>query len=164
MGVERDRGALPEPAPDDQVGRRNHSVRLDQRLGNLVPLDLKTKSFQECRDDFRGAAAVSGRIVRRNLDDFGEETRLCFGMLAHEVAYRALDWRHRISPRPMSGVEALDAHSVISRRHMRRQLRAQGLVIEIRMQVGEDRATRTHRLDPRQSLVEAEMGRVGAIA
>ena len=98
MGVERDRGALPEPAPGDQVGRRNHAVGLDEGLGNLVPLDLKTKSFQECRDDFRGAAAVSGRIVRRNLDDFGEETRLCFGMLAHEVAYRALDWRHRISP------------------------------------------------------------------
>src|ERR1700691_508016 len=84
-------------------------------------------------------------------------------MLAHEVAYRALNWRHGVSPEP-SGVEALDAHPVISRRHMRRQPRAQGFVIEIGMQVGEDRAPRTYDLDPRQGLVEAEMGGVSAIA
>src|SRR5277367_2726160 len=98
MGVERDRRAPPEPAPDDQVGRRNHAVGLDKGLGNLVPLDLKTQSFEECGDDFRGAAAITGRIVGRNLDDLGEKTRLRFGMLAHEVAYRGLDWRHRVSP------------------------------------------------------------------
>ena len=63
-----------------------------------MPLDLKTKSFQECGDDFRGAVAISGRIVRRNFHDLGEEARLGFGMLAHEVADRALDWRHRVSP------------------------------------------------------------------
>src|ERR1700733_9842539 len=98
MGVERNRRALPELAPDDQVGRRNHVVRLDERLGNLVPLDLKTKAFQECGDDFRGAVAISRRIVRRNFHDLGEKTRLRFRMLAHEVAYRALNWRHRVSP------------------------------------------------------------------
>ena len=98
MRVERDRRALPEPAPDDQVGRRNHAIGLDEGLGNLVPLDLKTKSFQECGDDFRGAAAIARRIVRRNFHDLGEEARLGFGMLAHEVAYRGLDWCHRVSP------------------------------------------------------------------
>src|SRR3984957_11659621 len=85
-------------------------------------------------------------------------------MFAHEVAYRGLDWRHCASPGRISGVEALDAHSVISRRHMRRQLRAQGLVIEIGMQVREDRSPRTLRLDPRQRLRETEMRGVGAIA
>ena len=99
MRVERDRrAALPEPAPDDQIGRRNHAVGLDEALRNLVPLDLKPKSFQELGDDFRGAVAISGRIVGRNLDDLGEEARLRFGMLAHEVMDRALDRRHRISP------------------------------------------------------------------
>ena len=98
MGVERDRRALPVPAPDDQVGRRNHAVGLDERLGNLVPLDLKTKSFQEGGDDFRGAAAISGRIVRGRLDDLGQEARLRFGMLTHEIANCGLDWRHRVSP------------------------------------------------------------------
>ena len=64
MGVKRDRRTtLPEPSPHDQVGRRNHAVGLDERLRNLVPLDLKTKSFQERGDDFGGAAAISGRIV-----------------------------------------------------------------------------------------------------
>jgi hypothetical protein len=98
MGVERDRRALPEPAPGHQVGRRNHAVGLDEALGNLVPLDLKIKSFQECGDNFGGTAAISGRIVRRNFDDLGKKARLRFGMLTHEVAYRALDWRHRVSP------------------------------------------------------------------
>ena len=98
MGVERDRRALPKLAPGDQVGRRNHAVGLDEGLGNLVPLDLKTKPFQERGDDFRGAAAITGRIVRRNFHDFGEEARLRFGMLAHKVVDRALDWRHRVSP------------------------------------------------------------------
>jgi hypothetical protein len=98
MRVERDRGPLPESAPDDQIGRRDHAVGFDEGLGNLVPLDPKTKSFQECSDDFRGAAAISWRIVGRNLDDLGKEARLRFGMFAHEVAYCALDRRHCVSP------------------------------------------------------------------
>src|SRR5271163_783966 len=98
MRVERDRRALPEPAPGDQVGRRNHAVGLDEPLGNFVPLDLKTKSFQKRGDNFGGTATISGRIVRGRLHDLGKEARLRFGMLAHEVAYRALDWRHRVSP------------------------------------------------------------------
>ncbi len=99
MRVERDRRApLPETAPDDQVGRRNHAIGLDEVLRDLAPLDLKAKSLQECGDDFRGAAAISGRIVRRNFHDLGEEARLRLGMFAHEVADRALDWRHRVPP------------------------------------------------------------------
>src|SRR5271165_832208 len=43
-----------------------------------------------------------------------------------------------------SGVEPLDAHAVISRRHMRRQAAAQGLVIEVRVQVRQDRAAWAH--------------------
>src|ERR1700722_20704355 len=98
MRVERDRGPpFSEPTPGDQVGRRNHAIGLDEGLGNFVPLDLKPKSFQERSDDFRGATAISGGIVRWNLDDLGKKARLRFGMLAHEVAYRTLDWRHRVS-------------------------------------------------------------------
>ena len=63
-----------------------------------MPLDLKAKSFQERGDDFCGAAAIPGRIVRRNLHDLGEEARLSFGMLTHEVMDRTFDWRHRIVP------------------------------------------------------------------
>ena len=63
-----------------------------------MPLDLKAEAFQERGDDFCGAVAIAGRIVGRNLDDLGEEARLRFGMLAHEVVDRALDRRHRVSP------------------------------------------------------------------
>jgi hypothetical protein len=91
MRVERDHRALPEPTPGDQIGRRNHAVGLDEALRNLVPLDLKPKSFQECGDDFRGAPAITRRIIRRNLDDLAKEARLRFGVLAHEVVDRALD-------------------------------------------------------------------------
>src|SRR5579872_1260951 len=62
------------------------------------------------------------------------------------------------------GLEVLDAHPVISRRHMWRQACPQGLVVEVGMQVGQDRAARTHPLDPVKRIVEAEMGRMGAIA
>ena len=95
MRVERDRRTLPEPAPDDQVGRRNHAVGLDERLRNLVPLDLKSQSFQERGDSLRGTAAIAGRVVRRNLHDFGEEARLSLSLLAHEIMDRAFDLRHR---------------------------------------------------------------------
>src|ERR1700722_4878837 len=99
MRVERDRWTpLPEPAPDDQVGRRNHAVGLDESLRNLVPLNLETQSFQERGDDFCGAAAITRGIVRRNFHDLGEKTRLRFGMLTHEIANCGLDWRHRVSP------------------------------------------------------------------
>jgi hypothetical protein len=76
MRVERDRRAGTEPAPGHQVGRRNHAVGLYEALRNLVPLNLKAKSFQECGDDFCGAPAITRRIIRRNLDDLGEEARL----------------------------------------------------------------------------------------
>ena len=80
MRIERDRRApLPETAPHDQVGRRDHAVGLDEVLGNLEPLDLKAKSFQERGDDFCGAVAIPGRIVRRNLHDLGQEAGLGFG-------------------------------------------------------------------------------------
>ena len=96
MRVERDRWTpLPEPAPDDQVGRRNHAVGLDEGLRNLVPLDLKTQSFQERGDDFCGAAAITRGIVRRNFHDLGEEARLSLGALAHEIANCGLDLGHR---------------------------------------------------------------------
>ena len=99
MGVERDRApALPEPAPRDQVGRRDHAVGLDEVFRNLVPLDLEAKPFQQRGDDFGRAVAIAGRIVRRNLHDLGEEARLRLGVLAHEVMDRALDRRHRIAP------------------------------------------------------------------
>ena len=61
-----------------------------------MPLDLKTKAFQEFGDGFRGAVAISRRIVRRNLDDLGEEARLGLSLLAHEIMDRAFDPRHRV--------------------------------------------------------------------
>ena len=80
------------------AGGRLFIVGLDESLGDLVPLDLKTKSFQERSDDFCGAVTVSRRIVRRNFHDLGKKARLRFGVLADEVAYRALDWRHCVFP------------------------------------------------------------------
>ena len=80
-------------------------------------------------------------------------------MLAHEIMDCAFDPRHR-SP----SCRTLDAHPVISRRHIRRQLRAQRLIIEVGVQVGQDGVARTHLFDPLQGVVEAEMGGVRTIA
>ncbi len=63
-----------------------------------MPLNLKTKFFQQGGDDFCGAAAISRRIVGRNLDDLGKESRLSLGVLPHKFVDRALDWRHAIPP------------------------------------------------------------------
>ncbi len=99
MRIERDRRtSLPEPAPRDQVGRRNHAVGFHEVLRNLVPFDLKAKIFQQRRDDSCRAVAISGRIVRWNLHDLGEEARLSLSVLAHEIMDRAFDPRHCITP------------------------------------------------------------------
>ncbi len=99
MGIERDcRAALPEPAPDDQIGRRNHPVGLDQVIRNLVPLDGKPQSFQKPGDGGGGGIAIPRRIVGRNLDDLGEEARFRFGLRLNERMDCTFDRRHRNSP------------------------------------------------------------------
>ena len=77
VGVERDRRtALPEGPAHDQVGRADHAVGLDQRIGDLMPLDDKSEPFEELCDRLGRRVAVARRVVRRDLDDLGEEAGL----------------------------------------------------------------------------------------
>ena len=55
-------------------------------------------------------------------------------------------------------------HAVESRGYMRGQPAAQHIVIEIGMQIGEDRAVRLHSLDPAQRIVDGEMAWMRRIA
>ena len=153
MGVEGDRrAALPEAAPDDQIGRRDHAIGFDQAIGNLVPLDREPETLEEPGDRGGGKVAVAGRIVGRNLYDLGQEARLRVGMRLNEGMDRAFGPPSSCSPQiDPSGVESLDAQPVKGRRHMRGQARAQSLVIEVGVQVGQDRAARAHRFDLRRA-------------
>ena len=125
MRVERDRRAtLPEPAPHDQIGRRDHAVGLDERFRNLVPLDREAEAFEELGDRLGGAGAIARRIVGRDLDDLGEEARLGLRVASADESH---GWRlrsdcHRrcVSP-SMQLSKSLDAHAVVSRVDMRRQ-------------------------------------------
>jgi hypothetical protein len=63
-----------------------------------MSLDLKAEPFQQFGDGLCGTVAIAGRIVRRNLDDLGQEAGLRFGMFAHEIVDRAFDRRHRMAP------------------------------------------------------------------
>ena len=100
MGVEGDRrAALPETAPDDQIGRRDHAIGFDQIVGNLVPLDREPETLEEPGDRGGGKVAVSGRIVGRNFHDLGEEARLRVGMRLNEGMDRAFDRRHLVPPK-----------------------------------------------------------------
>ena len=65
---------------------------------------------------------------------------------------------------PITSIGKLDADAVIGRLDMRRQLRAQRLVVEIGMQVGQDRALGLDALDPGERLGQAEMARMRRVA
>ena len=118
MGVERDRRpALPEGLARDQVGRADHAVGLDQRVGNLVPLDDEAEPFEELCHRLGRWVAVARRIVGRDLDDLGKEAGL--GLLmgaevfadggfgghgAFSVRLGYLGLRQRTLTRPLRGV------------------------------------------------------------
>src|SRR5438874_11747446 len=58
----------------------------------------------------------------------------------------------------------IDDHAVVSRLDMRRQLALELVVVEIRMQVGEDRAARLDVLDPGERVLDTEMARLRPVA
>src|SRR5262249_39206878 len=61
-------------------------------------------------------------------------------------------------------VRKLDGQAVIGRLDMRRQPPAQLVIVEVRMQIGQDRPPRLERLDQLERLVDAEVRRMRLVA
>jgi hypothetical protein len=85
VGIEGDGGAVAEAPADDQVGGADHARGPALVLGHGVALDGEAEAFEERRRGFGVGGAVAGRVVRRHLDQAGQEGRLVGVVAADEV-------------------------------------------------------------------------------
>jgi hypothetical protein len=128
----------------------------------------------------RGAAPVSARSGLAHRGARKSETVKAAGcalqkpaILATLVEYSIIFLMRIVAPQPslllrqsivIGACGHLERQAVERRLHVRRQVPAQELVIEIGMQVGQDRSARLDTLDPGQRLVDTEVARVRPIA
>jgi hypothetical protein len=84
MGVESDHRPRSEAASNNEVGYRTHPMGAYKLRGNIVTLNDKPEALQQSRGSVGVGRGVTGRIVRRDLDEFGQKLALGLKILTHQ--------------------------------------------------------------------------------
>ncbi|MCY1311809.1 hypothetical protein D9M70_621600 [compost metagenome] len=98
MGVHGDgRAARAELLAHDQVGGADHAGGLHLRVGHLVRLHREAQALQQFLGALAMGIAIAGRVVRRHLDQLGQEGFLLRAVLVDELRQRGFDGVHIVS-------------------------------------------------------------------
>src|SRR5947199_4491134 len=140
-----------------------------QPLPGLRSAAISSMSRAMSREGFMPASRVGAGVpalgLSSPLGSGNDSHKKYYGTSGYSRAFAAVSaWIRPVRRSPQGFRGQADLHAVISRLDVLRELAAQGLVVEIGMQIDQHGALRPDALDPRQRILDGEMTRMRRIA